>query len=1347
MWPNLRTTPDVPRRWLEVRLTDRRPPRTATTAVHAPVGALRAHKGSDRRARVHRLLARTRRRCTYTARGSHGTRGTLIREHAVLVSPSAGRGRWSARIRPACATASPRSHARAAERLAVLHGARPIVSAGARRRRRLACIGATGRGRRTQLVAVPRVCTARSRRSSPSPHSAVRAGAARPVCRRARGRASSSSDHAVGTKADRGPARARRSAVVWRAGLAGRRDHVVGSRRRQSDASSHTGSEGSPPHSGRRRARRRPRRRCRTARPPPRLLARTPAQGPRPRVVLLSRLRRERLPVMVLAITPWSDGRATRSRAVLRAAAPFHRAVGVLVQRSPPAAARSPGGRLTERYLEFDLGEVAHDGEGLAVLWAVMRADAFVVTRPGQRRPPRPRSSRSSLSVGRHGRRVARQLQQGVREALSELAVALAEACRGGGPRAAMSSSIAHTRLSAALSALRGGPRARAGVAPHLPSQLSGRRLAAPCRRRSMRRVVGRPSGDLASRPRGVRARRPSGHGVQQPASSRRRRRRLARRPASATRPCGASCDCSRRSLTIANRDSESLSTARYTAEARGRGRVPQDSNGRGIRRARCRGARGRLRTPARCLARGRARARSTGAAAAGALDAPRRARRKESGTFYTPRRWPTIWFARPSHPLVRAAGADESSRCGSSTRRWGAARFSSPPAVSWPTRTTGARPEGRTRVRRHPTARAPGSAADRAALPLRRRHQPGRHGPRAAVAVARDARGRRATHLSRSPSSRRQQPARRVGRRFGARLAGEPAQGQSTLSGAWVPARAPLIEGDTVAVLMRDLVPLRARLAGPDETAGIVRDKDRALEGSFTSGGLARLLSLADAWSAWFSWPGPGPAPPRTAWAELTDHAIAGTIEIAGWPRRALARRGAPRGRRAPVPSLAAAVSRGLLQRRRRAAAGRGLRRHRRQPALGHGPRRRPRCRPRWAIERARPRAHAVRARVRRLRRTEGRAREPVSALHRARARSRSGWRAPRSRGAVGPGLGPLGGTSASAAARALRHRVGGRLRERGGDLPIHRSQRFLLFTATTGRPTRGVRCRLGARSLDVLVRTPEAGVSEATGDGVVLAPAFLRRVSGEGLELPWLRGAADLALLDALESIVPGARRARGLARALRARAECHRRPPAVRPRRFGHPGRGRTAPDALWRSARWLRPIGRRQARPRAARADSRAGHPRLAYRDVSSSTNRLTLIAAILPARVASTHTVFVVRTRVDVDAQWCLCALLNSFVANFLVRLRVTSHVTAAMMAGLRVPILDRRSALRLELTELARGLSTTRLTSGADYARLQALAAHAYLLDTAQFAHIVSTFPLIDVRDRDAAIAEFERLR
>src|SRR4029077_9836042 len=95
-----------------------------------------------------------------------------------------------------------------------------------------------------------------------------------------------------------------------------------------------------------------------------------------------------------------------------------------------------------------------------------------------------------------------------------------------------------------------------------------------------------------------------------------------------------------------------------------------------------------------------------------------------------------------------------------------------------------------------------------------------------------------------------------------------------------------------------------------------------------------------------------------------------------------------------------------------------------------------------------------------------------------------------------------------------------------------------------------------------------------------------------------------------------------------------------------------------------------------------ADRRLGarhrQPRLAYRDVASATNRLTLIAAMLPARCVSTHTVFCLKTPLSRLEQEFLCGLFNSFVLNYFVRLRVPTHVTTAVVERLPVPPRDHR---------------------------------------------------------------------
>ena len=78
-------------------------------------------------------------------------------------------------------------------------------------------------------------------------------------------------------------------------------------------------------------------------------------------------------------------------------------------------------------------------------------------------------------------------------------------------------------------------------------------------------------------------------------------------------------------------------------------------------------------------------------------------------------------------------------------------------------------------------------------------------------------------------------------------------------------------------------------------------------------------------------------------------------------------------------------------------------------------------------------------------------------------------------------------------------------------------------------------------------------------------------------------------------------------------------------------------------------------------------------RLAYRDVTALTNHQTLIAAIVPAGCVTGHSLFCLRNPWDGPTQRALCVILNSAVANFLIRLFVSAHVTTALMSWLPVP--------------------------------------------------------------------------
>jgi len=154
------------------------------------------------------------------------------------------------------------------------------------------------------------------------------------------------------------------------------------------------------------------------------------------------------------------------------------------------------------------------------------------------------------------------------------------------------------------------------------------------------------------------------------------------------------------------------------------------------------------------------------------------------------------------------------------------------------------------------------------------------------------------------------------------------------------------------------------------------------------------------------------------------------------------------------------------------------------------------------------------------------------------------------------------------------------------------------------------------------------------------------------------------------------------------------------------------------------------------------------PRLAYRDVASAGNRLTLIAAIVPARAVTTHTLFCLRRPLPLPAQQVLGALLNSFVANYLIRMRVTTHVSATLMALLPVPLLVPAEPAFDRLAHLSVALQRGRSPVEAmpEYAELQALAALLYGLRRDEFEHILATFPLIPSAVRDAALDDFTRL-
>ena len=305
----------------------------------------------------------------------------------------------------------------------------------------------------------------------------------------------------------------------------------------------------------------------------------------------------------------------------------------------------------------------------------------------------------------------------------------------------------------------------------------------------------------------------------------------------------------------------------------------------------------------------------------------------------------------------------------------------------------------------------------------------------------------------------------------------------------------------------------------------------------------------------------------------------------------------------------------------------------------------------------------------------------------------------------------------------------------------PIHRSVRFVLLTSTKGGATREIACRLGEHNAAALdARGDEADASDAWFP-VRVTPALIEHLSGGDLAIPELRTPMDVTIAERAASLFPPLGGEHGwsarFGRELNAtddrahfRPAGHGRPlvegKAIEPFRVNADEIRRSIPAAQVRrllADRWER--------------------TRLAYRDVASATNRLTLIAALIPAGWPSTHTVFCLRTPLALRAQHFLCGLFNSFVVNYLVRLRVATHVTTAIVERLPIPRWDHRPDASARIAALARVL--TRRPNAAALADLNARVAVIYQLTEEEFSHALGTFPLVPRDERNQAMAAFLR--
>jgi hypothetical protein len=123
-----------------------------------------------------------------------------------------------------------------------------------------------------------------------------------------------------------------------------------------------------------------------------------------------------------------------------------------------------------------------------------------------------------------------------------------------------------------------------------------------------------------------------------------------------------------------------------------------------------------------------------------------------------------------------------------------------------------------------------------------------------------------------------------------------------------------------------------------------------------------------------------------------------------------------------------------------------------------------------------------------------------------------------------------------------------------------------------------------------------------------------------------------------------------------------------------------------------------------------------------------------------------HTLFCLRGPVPLDDQVVLCCLLNSYVANWLVRMWVTTHLGTSTVERLPVPRPPAASFAAGRLRSLGHRLLWTAGQDATAQAEAQGLAAGLYGLTVEEFAVILEAFPLVEADVRAGAAESHRRL-
>ena len=188
-------------------------------------------------------------------------------------------------------------------------------------------------------------------------------------------------------------------------------------------------------------------------------------------------------------------------------------------------------------------------------------------------------------------------------------------------------------------------------------------------------------------------------------------------------------------------------------------------------------------------------------------------------------------------------------------------------------------------------------------------------------------------------------------------------------------------------------------------------------------------------------------------------------------------------------------------------------------------------------------------------------------------------------------------------------------------------------------------------------------------------------------------------------------------------------------------------------------------------------------RLAFRDVARNTDERSMIMTVLPPQVFCPHTMSLENiyedeiiknslrlniSSISANTKVFICGVLNSFIVDYLIRQKVTAHVSFFFVYNLPIPRLTKsdrhftdivQRAAKLicttpEFDELARDVGLNSHKNGVTdetkraqlRAELDGIIAHLYGLTEGEFGYILSTFPIVAEETKQAALSAYRAL-